>query len=422
MIEDLNNEKRASTPTQSNEHEGLRPIYLLVVFWGETHRNYFAKFLLPSLLAPGNIPAISSVQGSKLVICTTKMDWEALQPLPLFKEVQKYVELLLIEIDLPTPGVNKYLHVSAGFKLAFQKCWKDGAYGTLLVPDLILSNGTLKHFRELAAAGIKAALVPSLRYDLDGSLAKLRAKGLYDEDRALVASGRELAGIGLANFHSQTKRYEWNSPYFCRQPFTVWWRNPSSGNTIVHTTGWQMGLVNFHALSAIDDSSLDYTTPDDVFINQNFYRFRDEGSLHLIADSDDAFYLCVESEADLTFYPLKALLLNRVPIVGSLIKRYALQLFINSRMFDPFRRWAMTFPVYIHEQPLEETNMADAAMTVQIMLRAVQPPGRLLRFYGKMPARAVVLSIVDLGLKNPRLFVSKLWGRLFGRRRASASP
>lgn len=416
MTKPTSNDEAVNLSMKSNARAELRPIYLLVVFWGEIHRDHFAKLLLPSLLAPGNLPAISSIQGSKLVICTTTMDWEVVQRLPLFQEVRKYVEPVLIEIGIPKPGTSKYQHSGAGFKRAVQKCWKDGAYGTFLVPDLILSNGTLKYLRDLAAAGAVATLVPSLRYDLEACLSTLRARSLYKEGRAVAISARELAGVGLENLHSENKRYEWDSRYFCRQPFSVWWRFQNHRNILLHTTGWQMALVNFHALPTLNDGSLDYTTQDDVFIDQNFYRFRNDGTLHLITDSDDAFYLSLTSENDLTYYPLKMPLLNRIPGVGSLAKFLGLKLFMSTNMFDPFRRWAVTVPIFIHDEPLPQTSIAYADTTIRLLRRAVQPPKGLLLIYGKMPTRALLRSYVALALQDPRKFLSKLWARIFGQK------
>jgi hypothetical protein len=398
----------------------LRPIYLLVVFWGEVHRGHFAQLLLPSLLAPGNLPAIASVRGSKLVLCTTKPDWDALQSLPLFEKARQYIQPLWIEMEFPLPETNKYLHSAAGFKRAVQRCWQDVAYASFLVPDLILSDGTLKHFRKLAADGSVASLIPSLRYDSDGCLAALRARGLYEDGQPIVASGRELAGIGLENLHSQIKPYEWGSPTFSRQPFSVWWRLSDHRNILLHTTGWQMALVDFHALQTLNDTSLDYTTQDDVFIDQNFYRFRGDGTLRLVTDSDDAFYLSLTSERDFTCYPLKSPVLNRIPGLASTVKFYGLQLFLNSRMFDAFRRWVVTVPCYIHEQPLPSESATKSDATIRMLRQATRPPPVLVKLYGAIPSRILLRSYLTLALNDPRQFIRKAWRQLSRLRKAIA--
>jgi hypothetical protein len=56
-------------------------VRLAVTFWGEEYRRYFLDFCLASLLAPGNIPAITDKTAAWLLIATNDRDWSAL---PLF--------------------------------------------------------------------------------------------------------------------------------------------------------------------------------------------------------------------------------------------------------------------------------------------------------------------------------------------------
>src|SRR5580704_9946579 len=39
-----------------------RPFYFIVVLWGERFREYFLEYCAPSLLSPGNLPALSTRQ------------------------------------------------------------------------------------------------------------------------------------------------------------------------------------------------------------------------------------------------------------------------------------------------------------------------------------------------------------------------
>src|SRR5579863_3922170 len=179
----------------------LRPIYIVVVFWGDANRDYFATMLLPSLLAPGNLAAIKDVIGSKLVICTTRHDWSLLQNLPLFKEARSLIEVRHIEIGFPAPGADKYRHVSQAFKQVIDLCWRDRAYASLLSPDIILSDGTFAYLRGKAERGFEAVLVPALRFETEKCVAALKASSLMAPDRPVVASARQLAAIAEQGLH-----------------------------------------------------------------------------------------------------------------------------------------------------------------------------------------------------------------------------
>jgi hypothetical protein len=91
--------------------------------------------------------------------------------------------------------------------------------------------------------------------------------------------------------------------------------------------------------------------------------------------------LPLTGEFDMTFFPLEALLLNRIPLLGRTIKFRSLQLFLAGPTFDAFRRWAVTNPVFIHADPLVEQDRKLALTTTKLLQRAKAPPGRLTNFY-----------------------------------------
>ncbi len=397
-----------------------RPIYISVVFWGEAYRDQFATMLLPTLLAPGNLPAINDVLGSKLILCTTREDWDALYQLPLFKSMASLIEPVHIEIPFPAPGMNKYLHNSFAFKLAIHRCWHDRAYASLLSPDVVLSDGTFAYLRSLAERGIDATLAPALRFEKDLCLSALLAGGFLAPNQPIVASGRQLSSIAQSALHSEIRRFEWTSPYFCRQPISVFWRLAGENGLLIHTTSWAMALVNFGALSSMRDESLNSTTLDGVFIFENFFRFLEDDRLHLVTDTDEMFLLPLTGESEMTFLPLQPLFMNRIPLIGAVIKFWGLQLFMGSSTFDKFRRWAVTIPTFIHAGSLSDADKKLAVTTSSLLHRAIVPPGRLLKLYTCLPTLRLCLSYVALLYKNPGEFFAKSWRRITGQRRKHA--
>jgi hypothetical protein len=400
---DLSSEIAAGRP--------LRPIYIVVVFWGDTNRNYFATMLLPSLLAPGNLAAIADVRESKLVLSTTRYDWNLLQELPLFKETKALIEIRHIEIPFPSAATDKYRHASVGFKRAIDFCWQNRAYASLLSPDVVLADGTLAYLRGKAERGAAAVLAPALRFDMEKCVAALTANGMMKPDMPVVASVRQLAAIAEQGLHSELQRFEWDAPHFSREPISVWRRMRGCGGIVVCTTSWAMALVNFDALPEVRQESLDRTTLDAVFILENFFRFRETGRLHLVADSDEMLMLPLTSESELTFLPLRPLGLNRVPLIGTRIKFWNLRLYLATATFDAFRRWAVTVPTFIHSRPLSAADSSRAVATAKLLRRATLAPGTLLRLYGLLPRWPVLRTLMILLLRD----ASRQWDKLFRR-------
>src|SRR5438067_8102775 len=93
-----------------------RPFYFIIVLWGERFRNYFVDLCLPTLLSPGNLPALKTRERSKFLICTRPEDWAALQVTPVFRLLEEYVEPVYIEIPECPPGVSGCVHMGIGHR------------------------------------------------------------------------------------------------------------------------------------------------------------------------------------------------------------------------------------------------------------------------------------------------------------------
>ena len=66
-------------PLRDDHATVTRPFYFLLSLWGEKYRNYFVDRCLPTLLAPGNFPVLRAADGHRLLIATTRSDWEAME-------------------------------------------------------------------------------------------------------------------------------------------------------------------------------------------------------------------------------------------------------------------------------------------------------------------------------------------------------
>ena len=129
------------------------PFYLVVVLWGAEHRNYFLRFLVPSLLSPGNLPSLQPGAPHRFLIATTIEDWTVMQGHPAYQNLARVIEPVFLEISAPAEGANKYLVMSSGHKVAAMKAFADKAYGVFLTPDLVLSEGSIAALQRLALAG-----------------------------------------------------------------------------------------------------------------------------------------------------------------------------------------------------------------------------------------------------------------------------
>jgi hypothetical protein len=273
-----------------------RPFYFINVLWGERFRNYFLEYCLPSLLAPGNLPALSTRAPSKFLISTRPEDWEAMSRTPIFRRLADYVEPMFLEIPPCPPNRSGAEHMGQGHKLCCGMAFHERAYAMVLTPDCMLSDGTIARLQELARGGTKLVLAAALRFGEEPFLANLEKLGAVpatsrrDSGDALVISGRQMVEAALNGFHTETLRYEWDAPYFppCFPgvPAAAWWRVPGEEGIVLHSLSWAPMLLDYAAVREHNVTDLDTWTLDGDYIFQNLGETKE---VHISTDSDEMF-------------------------------------------------------------------------------------------------------------------------------------
>jgi hypothetical protein len=124
------------------------PFYFIIVLWGERFRNYFLDLCLPTLLAAGNLPALTTQPRSNFLNCTRPDDWEAMTASPIFDVLQQYVDPVFIEIPPCPEGVSGCVHMGIGYRRACQLAYENKAYPFVHTPDSMFSNGMIKRLQE----------------------------------------------------------------------------------------------------------------------------------------------------------------------------------------------------------------------------------------------------------------------------------
>jgi hypothetical protein len=333
-----------------------RPIYLMVVFWGEQFRNYFLEYCLPSLLSPGNIPSLATRQPSKFLIATRPEDWAAMRATAIFERLEAYVEAVYLEIPVCPPGRHPVNHMGIGHKLACEMCFRDKAYAILAYPDCVFSDGTIARVQELAHEGKELVVCPALRFGEEPVLRNLRDRGLLAAESrrqsgaALVLPARELACAGINGLHTETLSYEWDAPYFGFVLAAVWWRIPDEEGMLLHCLNWSPLLLDCGAMKSLDTSMLDYWTIDGDFLQRNV---ESSTAIHIVDDSDEAFLVSWAPMSDkLESIRWSRLLQNRV--VRELIRAVHLWRVYYGYETDELKRRMFLRPIRWHSRPLNE--------------------------------------------------------------------
>ena len=268
--------------------DGLRPppktAKLLVPVWGYYHVRYFLEYSLPTLLAPGNMPAVAAALPTEFIILTSTDDEAFLRHHPAFKALAASCKVVIRLIDhLITDG-----NYSTTITLAYAETIRETGDAMVdtcfifLVSDYIMADGSLGHAIKRVLGGASAVVVGNCQVVLEDAMPWLQRR-LAKRKHTLSLHPRELMGWALNHLHSATLANTVNIPFNHNSHTNrLFWR--VDGNTmlgrfyLMHMLCVRPEVTNFIIGASCDYSFIPEMCPS--------------GNVETITDSDE--YLVVE--------------------------------------------------------------------------------------------------------------------------------
>jgi hypothetical protein len=317
------------------------------------------------------------------LIATRPEDRAAIEATTILRAVARYVTPVFIEIPPCPPDRSGCQHMGIGHRITCDMAARDEAYGCVLTPDSMLSDGSVSRLQELARSGTQLVLAAALRFGEEPFLAHLRDMSvLPGENRsasgaALTITGRQMVYAAVNGFHSETLAYEWDAPGVLAIVPAAWWRVPDEDGILLHSLSWAPLLVDYAAVPAHDTSTFDEWTLDGDYVFRNAQGMK---HIHVVQDSDEIF---LASWGPLAERPVNRL---KVPFGQAVLAGMAFRQSFWSAIFDPLKRRIFFLPVRWHARPLNNKWTIAEARAERQLRRWVRPDGPLTY---KMLARAI---------------------------------
>ncbi len=352
-----------------------RPFHFIVVLWGKRFRDYLVDLCLPSLLSPGNLPALATAERSKLAICTRPDDWAAIAASPIFQLLQKYVDPVFCEIPPCPAGVSGCTHMGIGHRGGLEMAYQAKAYAFVLTPDSVFSDGAVRRLQDLAVAGVELALTPALRFGEEPFFNQLEQLGISPHGRGGAAQpicldNRQLVHASLASMHSETISYEWDASYFSSTPSGVWWRVPGEDGIVLHSLSWAAPLMDMAAIRSHDTSTFDAWTFDGDYVYNNLGSSK---KIHLALDSDELFIASWGPLADGAF-DLRPQPILKLRLTGEVTKKARLRAWFYGGIFDPLKHEIFFRAARWHARPINDSWRAIENRALKTLYSSVSPP------------------------------------------------
>ncbi len=355
-----------------------QPFHFIVVLWGERFRTYFLEYCVASLLSARNIPCLDTSPKSKFLIATRPEDWDAMLCAPIFSLLKRYVDPTFIEIPPCPPGVSGCQHMNTGHKIACDMAFREKAFGVVITPDCMFSDGSVAHLQELARNGVQVVLTAALRlgeepfFDNLKRLGLLPTEGRGESGRPLTISGRQMVEAAVDSFHTETLSYEWAAPYTTPISPAAWWRVPGENGVLLHSMSWAPVLLDYSSVERHDTSTLDNWTIDGDYLFKNI---SNSAKLHVVQDSDELFLASWGPMGDRPFKPFALFQSKYGKRLGANLRAQQFRASFYSPIFDPLKRTIFFLPVRWHARDLNDKWCMVEREALNALLRWVSPPG-----------------------------------------------
>jgi hypothetical protein len=177
-------------------------VKFLTVIWGARYIDEFARFSLPSYLAPGNLPYVARETELEIVILTSRQGQSHFSTLPIMEKLNALcpVRFILID-DLITTGVY-----GVTLTLAYARGIMDSGpeqtstYFLFMNSDFVLADGSLRAAMAKLREGYPCLMAPSLRASAESTLPSF-SRALSADGHVLTMLPREMVQLTFDNLH-----------------------------------------------------------------------------------------------------------------------------------------------------------------------------------------------------------------------------
>ncbi len=198
------------------------------VVWGDWHTGIFLDVNLPSLMAPGNLPAFCALHDVTYRIFTSRKDVNRIKSSAAFQAAAKLVKFEIVEAPVERAEDPIAMH-HALWRRSIREAREAGVMVLFVPPDVAWSDGAFRHIAELVQQGKRAVFITYMRVVSETTVPELRARFLRDDGTLLRASSSELVEIMHRHIHPLTLTYLNDSDNFPVHPEFILWRVPGQG-------------------------------------------------------------------------------------------------------------------------------------------------------------------------------------------------
>jgi hypothetical protein len=190
--------------------------------WGNWHVGVFLDANLPTMLAPGNLPALDAKVEFEYLVYTTPEDARRMAQHPAFLRLQR-LSTVRVELFRPETTSNPIgLHHEVWGK-AIQRARELSSFILLMPPDVLWADGSFGKLGDALSAGKRAIFMTYPRVVSETLLPAMLDRFTRSEDQSITVSAPNMMSLALTHIHPLMAAYMRSGSHFPVHPEMVIW-------------------------------------------------------------------------------------------------------------------------------------------------------------------------------------------------------
>jgi hypothetical protein len=215
----------------------MKGIYIATPVCGAPYVDRWLRYSLPTLLAPGNLPALAKDHRLKLLLFCTQEDMPRLLASPLLRAARDVMGVR--PIPLARDMAELVVKVQGHKFTLMNVCHNHGVdlaanedHGLICgLGDAIYTDGSFAEVARQIAAGKRAVVTQGLDVRQDQLDALLEEYKVERDDVRLILPPRVFARIAARSLHPVTQSMVWGAERFTYHPSVMYW--PLDGHGVL---------------------------------------------------------------------------------------------------------------------------------------------------------------------------------------------
>jgi hypothetical protein len=386
-------------------------IYLAITFWGEEYRRYFLDYCLASLLAPGNLPAITDKAGARLLIATNDRDWAALQTEPTFIAAKKLISIEQVPFSNKSysNAHEKMLVMSDAHRRLARKMFEQRAHGIFLYPDTIIAMGFISKLEELWRSGTGVVMFMNVRFANEGLISEVKRRGLIKPGEPIGLSSAELVRLTIRHMHSEMKRSGFENNCEDYGSSSYFWVVTPGEDLLFHCGSWIPALIDYGSIDKHDDTTFESCTLDGDYVAKNLSGSK---GVHFVRDTGELFLISFTPESTVNYLLTPCFRYRLPPLRAALKILHAHDFLYKQGTLDWLRKEQFRLPVRFRGGNAPDSRWRDVECRAAGIIKRMERSGNLsdkIVYFGYFVGYILPIRLPIILLKRCGRIVRSLW-------------